>query len=68
MLGLKGGRIMDLFHIILSFLIGIFGGFELFYIVKFYKARDLYDMEKYLKKLLLFSVLLLIVSITCIIM
>lgn len=64
---------MDLFHIILSFLIGIFGGFELFYIVKFYKARDLYDMEKYLKKLLLFSVLLLsvlllIVSIACIIM
>lgn len=58
---------MDLFHIILSFLIGIFGGFELFYIVKFYKARDLYDMEKYLKKLLLFSVLL-IVSIACIIM
>lgn len=59
---------MDLFQIILLIAIFIFGGFDLFYIVKFYKARDLYDMEKYLKKLLLFSVLLLIVSIACIIM
>ena len=47
MLDLKGGRIMDLFQIIL--LVGIVGGFELFYIIKNYTTRDLFDIKKILK-------------------
>lgn len=39
---------MDLFQIIL--LVGIVGGFELFYIIKNYTTRDLSDIKKYLNK------------------
>ena len=61
MLDLKGGRIMDLFQIIL--LVVIVGGFELYYIIKNYTTRDLFDIKKYLNKFLSFSILLMIVFI-----
>lgn len=52
---------MDLFQIML--LVGIVGGFELFYIIKNYTTRDLSDIKKYLNKFLSFSILLMIVFI-----
>ena len=54
---------MEIIRTILAILIGFFGGFELFYIVKTYKTRDYREAERYSDKLLLFSILLLIVSI-----
>lgn len=54
---------MEIIRTILTILVGFFGGFELFYIVKAYKTREYYKEKRYSDKLLLFSVLLLILFI-----
>lgn len=54
---------MEVIRTILTILMGFFGGFEFFYIVKAHKTRDYREAERYSDKLLLFSILLLIVSI-----